>query len=150
MREDDFTLKHMLKDLKDDVKEFKSDLKDIRSEMNDKWETTLQNSISQKEVIKQLNTRVSDIQALLIKGNNGEKPLIHTVASLREDSTKFRTYLEEVDKTSRTTKKELDDLRTGSIITPPVVRAEQWKIIGGIITLILGASLTALAAYFGS
>lgn len=149
MSNEDPTLKIILSAMKDDLKEFKADLRDIRSDLNDKWETTLQHSVAQKEVIKQLNNRVSDIQALLIKGHNGEKPIIYTVASLREDSTKFKTYLDEVDKTAKMTKKELDDMRIGSNITPPAVRAEQWKIVGGVLTLIIGFALTALAAYFG-
>lgn len=134
-REDDFTIKNYLSDIQ----------RDLRS-MDEKWEATFENQISQREVLKQTSTTLSNLTSVITMDTPERPSLINHVRELSKGVNEIKTSLNEankritdLDSTITKNHKEFAEFKSGVHKTPKEVRVEQWKIVGSLLALVVGA-----------
>ena len=141
-REDDFTIKNYLSDIQ----------KNIHS-LDEKWEATFENQISQREVLKQTSTTLSNLTSVITMDTPERPSLINHVRELSKGVNDIKTNLDvmnkriaEADTTIKQNHKEFIDFKSGVHKTPKEVRVEQWKIVGGILTLVVAAVIAYITS----
>ncbi len=139
-REDDFTVKTILLDLKDDIKDLKKDVKDDIHQIHDKLDTAYNMVLAQREVVKQLSNQMSKMTEVVTVDTKDRPSLVNQVRDLSKEIPQIHSKLNE-------TSLEVKDLRSNA--TPKEIRIEKWKIVGQISTAIVATAAAGILAYFG-
>ena len=108
-REDDFTIKNYLSDIQ----------KNIHS-LDEKWEATFENQISQREVLKQTSTTLSNLTSVITMDTPERPSLINHVRELSKGVNDIKSNLDvmnkriaEADTTIKQNHKEFIDFKSG-------------------------------------